>query len=198
MVDRLSALRDTVEQGSEEEYFLTRLSYPHLRPGDTAELVFSDAAGRRHADVVVVMEDTEGRPFRVRHPVNPREVGKLHKLFLAARLEVTFRPEHHFLVALNHRSDLVGGLFYEIDEGERSAHLEKIVVIDHLRKHGISDGLMNELFNRLRAQGIRTVTTGFFRPSYFYRFGFRIEKGHAGLVKDLLAERNESDALQNL
>ncbi len=29
------------------------------------------------------------------------------------------------------------------------------------------------------------VTTGFFRPEYFYRFGFKIERKYAGLVKIL-------------
>jgi long-chain acyl-CoA synthetase len=49
----------------------------------------------------------------------------------------------------------------------------------------VSDGLMNEFFNRLRNAGIETVTTGFFRPSYFYRFGFTVGKRQAGLVKSL-------------
>jgi hypothetical protein len=44
---------------------------------------------------------------------------------------------------------------------------------------------MNELFNRLRSAGVKTVTTGFFRPHYFYTYGFQIEKRYAGLVKSL-------------
>jgi hypothetical protein len=30
-----------------------------------------------------------------------------------------------------------------------------------------------------------TVTTGFFRPEFFYSYGFKIEKKFAGLVKTL-------------
>jgi hypothetical protein len=44
---------------------------------------------------------------------------------------------------------------------------------------------MKEFFSRLRAAGVKTVTTGFFRPQYFYAYGFRIEKRYAGLVKNL-------------
>lgn len=198
LVELIGSLRQYIEDGSEEEYFLTRLTYPHLRPGDLAELVFTEAGGTRQADVVVVQEDTEGRPFRIRHPVSPKEVGRLHKLFLSAKLEVTFRPEHQYLVAVNQRDALIGGIFYEVDKGEHRAYLEKIVVVERLRKHGISDGLMNELFNRLRAQGIQAVTTGFFRPSYFYRFGFRIEKGYAGLVKDLVVETPKATDLSEI
>ena len=45
--------------------------------------------------------------------------------------------------------------------------------------------MIQEFFKRLRAAGLRTVTTGFFRPEYFYGYGFRIEKRYAGLVKSL-------------
>jgi hypothetical protein len=44
---------------------------------------------------------------------------------------------------------------------------------------------MHEFFNRLRAAGGKRVTTGFFRPEYFYSHGFTIEKRYAGLVKEL-------------
>ncbi len=185
LIEAIGELRQFLAEGSDEEYFLTRLSYPHLRPGDTAELFFTEHGGTRQADVVVTLEDTEGRSYRVRQPVNPKEVGRLHRLFLANKLEVTFRSEHHYLVAIGPRGNLIGGLFYEVDEEDRRAHLEKIVVAERVRKHGISDGLMTELFNRLRASGMTTITTGFFKPSYFYRFGFTIEKGYAGLVKEL-------------
>jgi hypothetical protein len=47
---------------------------------------------------------------------------------------------------------------------------------------------MNELINRLRSAGCKTLTTGFFRPDYFYRYGFGVEKSHAGLVLDLSGE----------
>ena len=59
------------------------------------------------------------------------------------------------------------------------------MVAERYRKLGVASGLMNELFNRLRAAGIKTVTTGFYRPEYFYAFGFAIEKRYAGLVKSL-------------
>ena len=63
--------------------------------------------------------------------------------------------------------------------------MDKIVVSERYRRLGISDKLMNELFNRLLAEKIDFVTTGFFRPEYFYKFGFKIEKKYTGLVKEL-------------
>jgi len=185
LVDRLSELRMHLEPGSPGEYFLARLTYPHLRPGDEAGFLSTDLGGVRQTDIVVSLEDNQGRPYQVRRPVNPKEVGRLHRLFLGAKLDVQFRPEHQFLVAVNERGSLIGGIFYDLDEENRSAHLEKIVVAERYRKLGVGEGLMNEFFNRLRAAGAETATTGFFRPSYFYRFGFTVGKRRAGLVKTL-------------
>jgi GNAT superfamily N-acetyltransferase len=121
----------------------------------------------------------------VRHALSPKEVARLHRLFLAASLDVRFRPEHQYLVAVNDKGTLIGGIFYELEDEGRSAHLEKIVVAERYRKKGVADGLMKEFFNRVAASGAVAVTTGFFRPEYFYGYGFKIEKRYAGLVKEL-------------
>ena len=183
--DAVADLRAGLALGPDDDYFLARLSYPHLRPEDAAGFVRTVAAGRHQSEIVVTLEDQDGAPYHVRHALNPKEVGRLLRLFLTARLDVRFRPEHQYLVALNERGLLIGGIFYEVEEGGRTAHLEKIVVAERYRKKGVADGLMHEFLNRLRSAGVRTVTTGFFRPEYFYGYGFRIEKRFAGLMKDL-------------
>jgi GNAT superfamily N-acetyltransferase len=183
--DAIADLRARLDLGEDDDYFLARLSYPHIRPEDAAGFVQTGTTGHHASEVVVTLEDQEGAPFQVRHALNPKEVGRLHRLFLSARLDVRFRPEHRYLVALNERGSLIGGIFYEVEDDGRSAHLEKIAVADRFRRKGVADGLMKELFSRLRAAGVKTVTTGFFRPEYFYAYGFRIEKRYAGLVKNL-------------
>lgn len=54
--------------------------------------------------------------------------------------------------------------------------MEKIVVSGHFRRKGISEGVMHEFFKRMSGERMQPVTTGFFRPEYFYRFGFKIER----------------------
>ena len=183
--DAIADLRARLDLGGDDDYFLARLSYPHLRPEDAAGFVHTGVTGHHASEVVVTLEDQEGSPFQVRHALTPKEVGRLHRLFLSARLDVRFRPEHRYLVALNERGILIGGIFYEVEDEGRAAHLEKIAVADRFRRKGVADGLMKEFFSRLRAAGVKTVTTGFFRPEYFYAYGFRIEKRYAGLVKSL-------------
>jgi ribosomal protein S18 acetylase RimI-like enzyme len=185
LIDAVADLRSRLELGPDDDYFLARLSFPYLRPEDDADFVSGHLGGEPQSEIVVTLEDDDGNPFRVRHALNPKEVERLHRLFINAKLDVRFRADHRYLVALNDRDQIVAGIYYEIEEGGLNAHLEKIVVSDAYRRKGVADGLMREFFNRLRAAGVQTATTGFFRPEYFYGYGFRIEKRYAGLVKSL-------------
>ncbi len=191
LIDAVADLRSRLELHADEDYFLTRLSFPYLRPEDRADFVHSHLGDQ--SEMVVNVEDLDGNRFRVRHALNPKEVERLHGLFRAAKLDVRFRLEHRYLVAINDRGQILGGIFYETEEDGRSAHLEKIVVADPYRRKGVADRLMKELFNRLRSAGVQTVTTGFFRPQYFYGYGFSIEKRYAGLVKSLVEEEKDAE-----
>jgi len=185
LIEAMTDLRARLGVTADDDYFLARISFPHLRPEDAAEFVQAAVGGRSLVDIVVTLEDHDGAPFHVRHALSPKEVGRLHRLFVAAKLDVRFRPEHQYLVAVSDRGILIGGIVYDFEDEGRGAHLEKIVVAERLRKKGVADGLMKEFFNRVRTAGATTVTTGFFRPEYFYGYGFKIEKRYAGLVKEL-------------
>ncbi len=191
--DELSAavsdLRAHLSLDGNEDYFLARLSYPYLRPEDAVAYVAAASGGTSQSEMVVTLEDSEGAVYRIRHALNPKEVGRLHRLFLAAKLQVQFRPEHRFLVALNDRGNIIGGLFYEEEPESQSAHMEKIVVANGNQGRGIAGALLEELRNRLRTAGYTSLTTGFFRPQFFYRMGFTVEKRYAGLYQSLVEEK---------
>ncbi len=181
-------LRSRLKVEPDDDYFLARIPFAHLRPEDAVDFVRTDLGGSYRSEIVVTLEDSDGNSFRVRHALLPKEVERLHRLYHAANLEVRFQPEHRYLVAINEREQIIGGIYYEIEEGGANAHLEKIVVAQRYRRKGVADGLMQDFFNRLRAAGVKRLTTGFFRPEYFYGYGFRIEKRYAGLVKSLEGE----------
>jgi len=160
------------------------LSYPYLKPTDSATLL-KVGSEEIASNLVVQLPDNDGNPFLIRMPTSPKEISRLHQLFIESNLTVHFRPEHQFLVALSERGFIIGGLFYKrIDD--KAVYMDKIVVSNRYRRKGMSEGLMNELFNRMRSHHIKFVTTGFFRPEYFYKFGFKIERKYSGLVKNLL------------
>jgi GNAT superfamily N-acetyltransferase len=178
-------LRARLQLESEDDYFLARLSFPYLRPEDEATYVAAEAGGVHQSEMVVTVDDSDGRAYHVRHALSAKEVARLHRLFLDAKLPVQFRPEHRFLVAINDRGSLVGGLFYEIQPDSQQAHMDKVVVAEAFQGRGVAGVLIEELVNRLRTDGFRTLTTGFFRPEFFYRYGFTVERRYAGLVREL-------------
>jgi long-subunit acyl-CoA synthetase (AMP-forming)/GNAT superfamily N-acetyltransferase len=182
----ISDLQSQFNLSEKESFFLTRLSYPYLKPTDSAILLKADSVQETASNLVVQLIDDDGNPFFIRMPTSPKEISRLHQLFFESNLMVHFRPEHQFLVALSERGYIIGGLFYNrLDD--YAVYMDKIVVADRYRRKGISEALMNELFNRLKSNHIKFVTTGFFRPEYFYKFDFKIERKYSGLVKDLLA-----------
>jgi len=181
-------LRAHLDLDAEDDYFLARLSYPYLRPEDDAEYVASITSGVQHSEMVVTFDDPDGRIYGIRHALNPKEIARLHRLFLAAKLPVHFRQEHRFLVAVSDRGHLLGGLFYELEPEAQTAHMDKVVVSESARAHGVAGHLLDELANRLKAENYRWLTTGFFRPQFFYRYGFTVERRYAGLVRSLQDE----------
>ncbi len=180
----ISEIRKQNEISDDDEFFLTRLTYPHLSPEDSAQLISLVSEGGQKTALVVFIEDSEGNPLSIRQPTSPKEIAKLHKLFTIAKLAVEFRPEHQYLVVLNERYHVIGGLFYHYTKRDQ-VHMDKIVLDERYRRKGISVGLLNEFFNRLRSQGVRIVTVGFLRPQFFYRLGFTIDRGFGNMVKRL-------------
>jgi len=185
MLSQISQLQEEYELSEKEKYFLARLSFPHLKPTVSADFMTVKTDMSKGANLVIQLNDYDGIPFFIRHPVTPKEISRLHNLFIDANLLVSFQDKHNFLVAISERGFIIGGLFYYLSD-EDTVHMEKIVVSNHYRRKGISDMLMNEFFARMKSDGIKYVTTGFFRPEYFYRFGFRVEKKYSGLVKKLV------------
>ena len=179
-----SELQSISNLSEEEKFYLTRLSYPYLKPKDTAALMKAESFEGETSNLVVQLIDEDGNPFTIRNPILPKEISRLHALFLESSLIVNFRPEHRFLVALSERGFIIGGLFYERTD-DQTAHMEKIVVSNRYRRKGISESIMSEFLKRQKSEHIRYVTTGFFRPEYFYKFGFKVEKKYSGLVKEL-------------
>ena len=184
--DQLATLREAVRPDAREDYFLARMTFRHLRPGDETSLISLDQGDHLTAEVVVGMADTSGERYYVRAPLSPREVAKLLLLFQESSLEVTFGPEHRFLIAVDGNDAVIGGVFYRHVNPERS-HMEKIVVARKLRSRGIADGLMREFSRRLRSRGVKAVETGWFQPEVLSRFGFRTDPTSGGMIVDLVA-----------
>ncbi len=192
LLKQITNLQSEHELSEKEKFFLARLSFPHLRSTVSAD--FLDVKGdiSPGANLVIKINDYDGNPFFIRMPITPKEISKLHQLFIDANLLVSFQPKHNYLLAISERGFIIGGLFY-LKTSDEAVHMEKIVVSNHYRRKGISDLLMNEFFERMKSDGYKYITTGFFRPEYFYRFGFKVERKYSGLVKELSLESEDHE-----
>jgi len=185
--EMVAALRSAVPPSPEEDWFLARLTYRHLSPTDEVALITMPSGGHYVTELVVALADEEGNRFTVRGPVSPREVARLLHMFHESNLQVSFTTDHEFLLCLDPKETVIGGLFYKQVSPDR-VHLEKLVVARKHRGKGVADGLMEEFFRRLAARGVLRVETGFFQPDYLGRYGFRTDPTSGGLVRDVEPE----------
>ncbi len=185
--EQVASVRGSVTTDAEEDYFLARMTYRYLAPTDDAALISLPSGDRQVAEVVLGLTDEEGNRFWVRGPVSPREVARLLQIYQEANLQVTFTAEHEFLMALDSKDAVLGGIYYRWLGPDR-VHMEKLVVARKHRGKGIAEGLMRELVRRLRARGVQTLDTGFYQPEYMRRFGFRTGPTSGGLVLDVAVE----------
>lgn len=170
-----------------EEYssfFLKRLAFPELPPSEDIELIATRSTALDEIEIMISRHDSKGTAFRIRRAMHPKEIIQLQQHFVRARMDVNFTHEHKFLVALNKKGSVIGGLFY-LDHGDDIVYMDKVVVSENHRGGGVSRGLLNEFVNRMRNAQKKMITTGFLHPGYFYKFGFIIEKDQGGLVKYL-------------
>ena len=192
--EQVAALRGAIGPTAEEDWFLARMTYRYLAPGDDVALISRPSGGHFVTEVVVSLADAAGNRFTVRGPVTPREVARLLALFHDANLSVAFTSEHEFLLCLDANEVPIGGLYYTRSGPDR-VHLEKFVVARRHRGGGVAEGFLKEFFRRLRAHGVRRVDTGWFQPEYLGRFAFRTDPSSGGLVRDLEPEAAPAGAL---
>jgi hypothetical protein len=185
--EQVAAVRTAARTTPEEDYFLARMTYRYLAPSDDVALISMPSGGHYVTEVVVALADEEGSRFTVRGPVSPREVARLLHMFHEANLAVTFTTEHEFLLALDAKDAVIGGVFYRQVSPDRT-HMEKIVVGRKQRGKGVADGLVREFVRRLKAEGVTRLETGYFQPEYLRRYGFRTDPTSGGLVRDLVGD----------
>lgn len=165
-------------------FFLKRLAFPELPPSEDIELIATRSTALDDVEIMISRHDSKGATFHIRRAMQPKEIIQLQQLFINAHMDVNFTQEHKFLVALNKKERVIGGLFY-LDEGGDTVYMDKVVISDSYRGSGVSRGLLDEFVNRMRNAKKLMISTGFLHPGYFYKFGFKIEKDQGGLVKYL-------------
>jgi GNAT superfamily N-acetyltransferase len=166
----------------EERHAFARLVFPSSR---TSRSVGVSVVGDTVKHVVLATElvDRQDAAWVVRDPLDAAEVGRLYRLFVRAGLPRTFSPERRYLVVLDSGGRIAGGLSWSLLAPE-AAQLDGLVVAPSLRGRGLSTALLDDLCARLAALGVKALVAHFaFRNLALP--GFRLDRRHGGLVRDL-------------
>jgi long-subunit acyl-CoA synthetase (AMP-forming)/N-acetylglutamate synthase-like GNAT family acetyltransferase len=184
----VAKIRETLVLDDRQEFFLARMLYPYVDPRGRAVLLREeDPRGGPSAGVEVEYRDPQGEIFRIRRPANPNETNALVRIFRASNFRrVPTSPEHDLLVVTEEMGRVIGGLIFR-RASPTYVVLEWIVVSRHRRGRSIGTVLMRDFLERAKVEGVKAVTTGFFRPTFFAKFGFVVDPRYAGIVK-LLAD----------
>ena len=177
-------IHNNISITEDEEYFLARLLFDHLKASEGGELVLSEKGSKNRVDFISIIEDNQGDTFRIRSPLKPKEIASFHTLLGEANLFGTFLTQHEFLLLFDSNKQMAGGVYWRKLENS-IAYIEKIVIRYPFRKRHLSLRLLEELFNRLKNHRYKHVSVGFFQAGLFYKLGFQINKKFGGLVKKL-------------
>jgi predicted N-acetyltransferase YhbS len=185
-------LRETVTSDEREEFFLARMLYPHVEAGTRATLVREeDAAGEFDTGITVEHRDSAGELFRIRRPASPNEIAALARIFRGAGIRrAPQMGQDDLLIVLDAKERVLGGVISR-RMSDTYMRLDWLALGRRRRGRGIGAVLVRELLERLRAQGIRVVSTGFFRPAFFRSLGFGVDRRYAGLVRFLTPDPDE-------
>ncbi|HEY3448785.1 MAG TPA: GNAT family N-acetyltransferase [Myxococcales bacterium] len=184
----LEGLHSALET-DEERHVFTHLFFPAARTSRPVEVtVVGDAV--KHVVVATELVDRQDAAWIVREPVDAAEVGRLYRLFVRAGLPRAFSQERRYLVILDSASRIAGGASFSL-LGTDLAQLDGLVITPALRGRGLSSALVDDLCARLAALGVKSVQAHF-AFSHIPLSGFRLDRRHGGLVRDLVPAEGEA------
>ena len=178
----LSELQDVIEDPEDRSVFV-QMAFPHGRPEQQLELITVGSSEKRIV-VQSQVQDREGRLYTVREPVNPSEIGRLYRWYAQTGLPKTISANNHFLVLLDSRDEIIGGLIFE-PESARIVNLRGIVVRRELKGRGLNSMLLEEFCSRMEDQGTQVIRTFFFARRFYARHGFHVNPRWGGLVREV-------------
>jgi hypothetical protein len=181
----LSGLQATLDR-PEDRLVLSRAVFPGAALSQPLDVAAVGERDRAHARVVVTshLVDNRGQEYRVREPLEPGEIGRLLRQFLAVGLPLKVAPGQRYYVVLNREDQVVAGICYR-QPGATVAHLDGIARASSLKGRGLSAALLEDFCSRMTTRGVGVVSTHFVSQGFFREHGFRVDRRWGGLVRFL-------------
>jgi GNAT superfamily N-acetyltransferase len=178
----LSDLQSMIEDPSDRRVF-SHLVFP-TATDRVYEVVEVSEQEQEKVIVRSEIEDRTGETYTVRSPLEPAEVGQLYRIFVRAGYQVTLSDSDQYLLIIDLREQVVGGIRYRV-EAEDVVNLDGIVVSAGLQSRGLSSALLEDFCSRMAGQGMKVVRTHFHIRHFYLRHGFQVHERWGGLVRFL-------------
>ncbi len=169
-----------------DRMFFNKIVFPSTDKEQAVEL--SDESEIEPGRVIkkTTVQDAHNIKYTVRKPVNTFEIASLHRLFILDNYPVNIVSDLQYLVITDGEDEenVVGGLCYRL-QYQNVAHLEGIDIVKPHRGKNLGASLMDELFERLRTENVKILTTHFYLKQFFEKLDFKMDSRWGGLVKTL-------------
>ncbi len=178
----LSDLQSALDDRSDRMVF-GRMVFPNASSAQELEILAVGEGGNRQV-VLRSRIQLDAAVYTVREPLEASEVGQLYRLYVAAGFLKTITTQDRFLICLDERDEVIGGLCYRV-ERPTVAFLDAIVIVHGLRGRGLASDILENFCTRVVELGIKVVETHFVNMHFYERHGFKVDKRWGGLVRFL-------------
>jgi long-chain acyl-CoA synthetase len=179
----LSQLQTEIKDSEDQDVF-NRMVFPSLPVHQ--KIGFLKTRDEHLEEVVVqfTIQDTKGKQFLLREPIEPREIGLLYQLFYRENYPKEPVENDRQLVLIDDHDRVVGGLTWRSLD-KKMVLLDGIVINHLLQDRGLGSGVMKHFFAAMEARGVQVIKAHFLLGNVFMKNYFRVDPQWGALVKRL-------------
>lgn len=185
----------TALESKVERQMFSRLLYPESTVVKASEVIRSGSDKSDRYILKSFIKDRHDSVFSFRHPLGPKEVGQLYRLFFVVKFPIEISDDDKLFVVLNDEERVIGGIIYKLTESN-VVHIEGAVVMNSYSGRGLAKAMMNDFASRMASAGFKYIKGGYAGKEFYLRSGFSEDKRGGMLVRNL-AEGEKIDILGN-
>lgn len=177
----LSDLQISISEASDRE-ILSRMIFPQTKRARSLRVQTFGEKDERQVLIRTEIVDRKGVKLTIRSPKGAAEIGKLYRLYHLERYPQQINEYDQYLLVLDAREAIVGGLCYQLRRSD-VAFVSSMVVTKTMQRRGIGSALLDEFCIRMQERGVEVVKTNLLLREMSIRLGFRHDTRWGGLVR---------------
>jgi long-chain acyl-CoA synthetase len=170
--------------GADDRDIFTRLVFPQIRDKQQVDVGKTGEKKDKRVTVSSLLTDKQGEIYIFREPVDPKEIGQLHRIFFQEGYPLTVSEQDRYFIAIDTREKIIGGIAYKFLENN-VVQLEGMVVTSSLKNQGIGTAMLEDFCNHMVSLNVSLMKAYFYLPQYFINRGFKVDERWGSLIKIL-------------